>query len=261
MQNGTVEESTMVSIAASDTRHTGNAPAKKLGFGLVGSGKRTAVPSVFHEEEDDDAHKEKKMRPLVPIDYSTEELEAVQPTVPGAPSPNLAAAAEFAKRISNINPKEEKPDAERERSRRSNDKSSQRDRDRGDDNVNRTREENREKGLDRDRDREQGSDKLKTPDNNKLLTLKQLIDMIPKTKEELFAYEINWVIYDKVCNLTQATLQYTNNLNCGTFGIRNYMLDLQILGFRVFLLGRKGPYSLCNRIEILSLMASEPVQW
>lgn len=206
VQNGIGEESTISSIAASETRHTGNAPAKKLGFGLVGSGKRTAVPSVFHEEEDDDAHKDKKMRPLVPIDYSTEELQAVQPTVSGAPSPNLAAAAEFAKRISNFNPKEDKPDAERERSRRSNDKSSQRDRDRGDDNVNRTKDENREKNLDRDRDRDQGPDKSKTPDNKKLLSLKQLIDMIPKTKEELFSYEINWAVYDKVCNLTQVSV-------------------------------------------------------
>ena len=193
----------MASIGASDTRHTGNAPAKKLGFGLVGSGRRTAVPSVFHEEEDDDARNDKKMRPLVPLDYSTEELQAVQPTVPGAPPPNLAAAAEFAKRISNVNPKDDKPDADRERSRRS-DRSSQRDRDRerSDEDVNRTRDE-KARILDWERDREQGLDKLKTPDNKKLFSLKQLIDMIPKTKEELFSYEINWAVYDKVCNLTQ----------------------------------------------------------
>jgi RNA-binding protein 25 len=193
----------MASIGASDTRHTGNAPAKRLGFGLVGSGRRTAVPSVFHEEEDDDERKEKKMRPLVPLDYSTEELQAVQPTVPGAPPPNLAAAAEFAKRISNVNPKDDKPDADRERSRRS-DRSSQRDRDRerGDEDVSRTRDE-KARILDWERDREQGLDKLKTPDNKKLFSLKQLIDMIPKTKEELFSYEINWAVYDKVCNLTQ----------------------------------------------------------
>ncbi|XP_062159363.1 RNA-binding motif protein 25 isoform X3 [Alnus glutinosa] len=199
VQNGTGEESTMVSIGASDARHSGNAPAKKLGFGLVGSGKRTAVPSVFHEEEDDDARNDKKMRPLVPLDYSTEELEAVQPSVPDAQPPNLAAAAEFAKRISNVNPKDNKPDADRERSRRSNDKSSQRDRERGDEDVSRTRDENKARILDweRDRDREHGLDKLKTPDNKKLFSLKQLIDMIPKTKEELFSYEINWAVYDK----------------------------------------------------------------
>ncbi|WVZ11309.1 hypothetical protein V8G54_015839 [Vigna mungo] len=70
--NVTSDELTIVTTT--DTQ--GNAPTKKLGFGLVGSGKRTTVPSVFHEEEDDDAHKDKKMRPLVPIDYSTEELQA-----------------------------------------------------------------------------------------------------------------------------------------------------------------------------------------
>ncbi|XP_022725200.1 RNA-binding protein 25-like isoform X2 [Durio zibethinus] len=191
MQNGSVDESNMAFVAASDTRQSGNAPARKLGFGLVGSGKRTTVPSVFHEE-DDDAQKEKKMRPLVPIDYSTEELQAVQP---GAPPPNLVAAAEFAKRISNINPKEEKPDAERERSRRSYDKSG-RDKD-GYDEDNRTRDESKERMPVRDRDREHGQGKVKTTDNQKLLDAKQLIDMIPKTKEELFSYEINWDVYDQ----------------------------------------------------------------
>ncbi|XVE85055.1 hypothetical protein DITRI_Ditri17bG0061700 [Diplodiscus trichospermus] len=193
MQNGSVDESNMTFVAASDTRQSGNAPARKLGFGLVGSGKRTTVPSVFHEEEDDDAQKEKKMRPLVPIDYSTEEIQAVQP---GATPPNLVAAAEFAKRISNINPKEEKPDAEKERSRRSYDKSS-RDKDRNDEDSNRTRDESKEKIPDRNRDREHGQDKVKTTDNQKLLDAKQLIDMIPKTKEELFSYEINWDVYDQ----------------------------------------------------------------
>ncbi|KAF9592593.1 hypothetical protein IFM89_016044 [Coptis chinensis] len=38
--------------------------------------KRTAIPSIFHEEDEDDGDKDKKMRPLVPIDYSTEELQA-----------------------------------------------------------------------------------------------------------------------------------------------------------------------------------------
>ncbi|XVF84947.1 hypothetical protein PTKIN_Ptkin17bG0079900 [Pterospermum kingtungense] len=190
MQNGSVDESNMTSVAASDTRQSGNAPARKLGFGLVGSGKRTTVPSVFHEEEDDDTQREKKMRPLVPIDYSTEELQAVQP---GGTPPNLAAAAEFAKRISNINPKEEKPDAERERSRRSNDKSA-RDKERNDSDNSRSRDE---KIPDRERDRERGQDKVKTADKQKLMDAKQLIDMIPKTKEELFSYEINWDVYDQ----------------------------------------------------------------
>lgn len=201
MQNGSVDESNVAFVSASDTRQSGNAP-RKLGFGLVGSGKRTTVPSVFHEEEDDDAHKEKKMRPLVPIDYSTEELQAIQP---GAPAPNLVAAAEFAKRISNVNPKEEKPDAERERSRRSYDKSS-RDKDRNDEDS-RNRDESKEKIPDRDRDREHGQDKVKTTDNQKLLDAKQLIDMIPKTKEELFSYEINWNVYDQVIIFSHVLFQ------------------------------------------------------
>lgn len=183
------------SVAASDTRQDSNVSSKKLGFGLVGSGKRTAVPSVFKEEEDEDARKDKKMRPLVPIDYSTEELQAVQSTS-GAPSPNLAAAAEFAKRISGVS-KEEKPDAEKDRSRRSHDRSSLRDRGRNDDETNRSRDEGRKDNYARSRDREQGLDKAKTPDNQKLLDAKQLIDLIPKTKDELFAYEINWAVYDK----------------------------------------------------------------
>ncbi|XP_012085358.1 RNA-binding protein 25 isoform X2 [Jatropha curcas] len=196
LQNGTVDESTMASLAESDVRQSGNAPARKLGFGLVGSGKRAAVPSVFHEEDDDDAHKEKKMRPLVPIDYSTEELQAVQPTVSAAQPPNLAAAAEFVKRISNVTSKEEKPDVERERSKRSHDRSSQRDRDRNDEDINRIRDD-KDRILERDRNWEHGQEKVKTPDKQKLLDAKQLIDMIPKTKDELFSYEINWAVYDK----------------------------------------------------------------
>ncbi|GLT86435.1 hypothetical protein SLE2022_045760 [Rubroshorea leprosula] len=196
LQNGAVDESSLAFIAAADARQSGNAAGRKLGFGLVGSGKRTSVPSVFGEEEDDDAHKDKKMRPLVPIDYSTEELQATQPTVPGTTPPNLVAAAEFAKRISNNKPKEEKPDGERERSRRSHDKSS-RDKDHNDEDGSRTRDENKEKFAERGRDREHGLDKVKTTDNQKLLDAKQLIDMIPKTKEELFSHEINWDVYDK----------------------------------------------------------------
>ncbi|CAI0462550.1 unnamed protein product [Linum tenue] len=60
----------------------------------------------------------------------------------------------------------------------------------------RSREENREKSG-RDRDRDHGLDNVKTPDKQKLLDAKQLIDMIPKTKDELFSYEINWTVYDK----------------------------------------------------------------
>ncbi|XP_050208146.1 RNA-binding motif protein 25 isoform X2 [Mercurialis annua] len=198
LQNGTADESTMTSMAESDIQQSGNAPARKLGFGLVGSGKRTAVLSVFHEEDDDDAHKDKKMKPLVPIDYSTEELQAVQPAVSGAEPPNLAAAAEFAKRISNVTPKEQKLDMERERSRRSHDKSSHRDRDRdrdrNDDDAKRIRDD---KDKIPERDRSRVHEKAKTPDKLNILDAKQLIDMIPKTKDELFSHEINWVVYDK----------------------------------------------------------------
>ncbi|MCL7042784.1 hypothetical protein MKW94_010017 [Papaver nudicaule] len=202
MTNGNSgDDSSMLSVSASDNKQ-GNIPARKLGFGLVGSGKRTTVPSVFHEEDDDEANKDKKMRPLVPIDYSTEELQAVQPTAaPGAAPPNLAAAAEFAKRISSVNPKEERYEVERDRSRRSGDRLSHRerdrDRDRNDEESNHVRDETRDKTHDRDREREHGLNKLKTPENKKLLDAKQLIDMIPKTKEELFAYDINWDVYEK----------------------------------------------------------------
>lgn len=181
-------------------KQNSDAPSRKLGFGLVGSGKRTAVASVFREEEDENTE-DKKMRPLVPIDYSTEELQAVQTTV-SPTSANLVAAAEFAKLISGVNPKEEKPEMERDRNGRSNDRRSQRERDRNDDDNSRYRNESKEKmhyrGYEKERDRE---DKPRS-ENKKLLDAKQLIDMIPKTKEELFAYEINWAVYDKVTKIS-----------------------------------------------------------
>uniref|UniRef100_M1D213 RNA-binding region RNP-1 and Splicing factor PWI family member protein n=2 Tax=Solanum tuberosum TaxID=4113 RepID=M1D213_SOLTU len=191
-QNGTDEESVLAATAASDMRHNSNVPTKRLEFGLSGSGKRAAVPSFFNADEDEDTQKEKKMRPLVPIDYSADEQHMVQPSISEA-SPTTAA--EFAKRISNVNAKEERPDVEKERHRRTHDRSSQRDRDRHDEETNRTRDDSR--NLDHDRVREPRPDKVKTPDNQKLLDAKQLIDMIPKTKDELFSYEINWAIYDK----------------------------------------------------------------
>ncbi|KAJ4811056.1 RNA-binding protein 25 [Rhynchospora pubera] len=146
-----------------DVRQNTIPPTKRLGFGLFGLGRRTSVPSVFRAEEDEDVE-EKKMRPLVPIDYSAEELQAVQNDTTEAP-PNIAAATEFAKRISGANPKEEKL--------RSGDRSSHRE---------------------REKDREEKQPKSET---KKVLDAKQLIDMIPRTKEELFAYEVNWTIYDK----------------------------------------------------------------
>lgn len=183
-----VGDNSVIAMGASDVQANNNAPAKKLGFGLVGSGKRTAVHSVFYEEDDDDRDKEKKMRPLVPIDYSTEEMQAIQ-SPPGQSQPNLAAAAEFAKQLSTANMKEEKPESERERSRRSHDRSSQREKDRSSLDGNRVKDENRDKNLERGRER--------TTDNKKLLDAKQLIDMIPRTKEDLFSYEINWTLYDQ----------------------------------------------------------------
>ncbi|KAG0467605.1 hypothetical protein HPP92_019185 [Vanilla planifolia] len=107
-------------------------------------------------------------------------------------TPNIVAAAEFAKRIS-TNPKEEKPEPERERNGRSNDRLSRRDRERSDHENVYSRNEMKEKVHDKVIEREE---KMKS-ENRKLLDAKQLIDMIPKTKEELFAYEINWTIYDK----------------------------------------------------------------
>jgi RNA-binding protein 25 len=135
--------------------------AKKLGFGLSGLGRRTSVPSVFQAEEDEDIE-DKKMRPLIPIDY-TEELRAVQNGITEAPS-HIAAATEFAKRTSGVNPKEE--------NLRSGDRSNH-------------------------REREDREEKQPTSETQKVLDAKQLIDMIPRTKEELFAYEVNWTVYDK----------------------------------------------------------------
>lgn len=170
----------------SEAKHGNNISSRKLGFGLIGSGKRTSVPSVFHEEDDEDVDKDKKMRPLVPIDYSTEELQAVHANMSATPS-NLVAAAEFAKHLSGSNKKEEKTESERDRSRRN----SERQRDRGDNESKHSRNESRDRLHDRD-------DKPRISENKKLLDAKQLIDMIPKTKEELFSYEINWIVYDKV---------------------------------------------------------------
>ncbi|KAK6922170.1 RNA recognition motif domain [Dillenia turbinata] len=203
MQNGNGDESTMASVAVSDAHQGNSIPGKKLGFGLVGSGKRAAVHSVFNDDEDEDAQKDKKMRPLVPIDYSTEELQAVQATNSGTTPPNFAAAVEYAKRISNTNIKEDnKPDPEKERTRRPHERSIHHERsthrDRNTEDANRARDDKKEKNLDGDRDREHRQDKLKTTDNKKLLDAKQLIDMIPKTKDELFSYEINWAVYDKI---------------------------------------------------------------
>ncbi|KAG2583847.1 RNA-binding protein 25-like isoform X3 [Panicum virgatum] len=167
------DETSMAPGQIPDTKQNSNVPAKKLGFGLVGLGKRTSVPSVF-AEEDDENNVDKSIRPLVPIDYSNEELQAVQANSSGGS--NVAAAAEFAKRISVSTSKEEKTEAEKDRNRRSSEA--------------RVNDERREKIHDREKEKPKS-------ENKKILDAKQLIDMIPRTKEELFAYDINWAIYDK----------------------------------------------------------------
>jgi RNA-binding protein 25 len=170
---GKENNSEEISMVPSHTKQNNNVPVKKLGFGLIGLGKRTSVPSVF-AEEDDENNVDKSIRPLVPIDYN-EELQAVQAN--SSTGANVAAAAEFAKRISVSNSKEEKADTEKDRNRRSSE--------------GRPSDERREKLHDREKDKSKS-------ENKKILDAKQLIDMIPRTKEELFAYDINWVIYDKV---------------------------------------------------------------
>ncbi|KAF7095838.1 hypothetical protein CFC21_097902 [Triticum aestivum] len=181
------DEASMVPGQILDIKQNSNAPAKKLGFGLIGSGKRTSVPSVFAEEDDDD-NKDKRIRPLVPIDYSTEELQAVEADSYSDQPNNIVAAAEFAKRILVSNQKEEQP--ETERSRRAIDRSTLRDKSRNDEDGARLGDDRREMMHDRDNDKP----KL---ENKKVLDAKQLIDMIPRTKEELFSYDINWAIYEK----------------------------------------------------------------
>ncbi|KAK9675557.1 hypothetical protein RND81_11G015000 [Saponaria officinalis] len=164
LENGKTDEPMTTSDSPTDVKTSSNAPTKRLGFGLVGSGKRTNVPSVFHEEEDEDAQNDKKMRPLVPIDYSTEDTQAAGNTNDGQPP-----ASESGKRP---NPQEVKSGLEKEKSRRSHDRSSHRERD-------------------RDHDADNAS---RAP---KIMDAKQLIDMIPKTKDDLFSYEINWGVYDE----------------------------------------------------------------
>ncbi|KAH9303952.1 hypothetical protein KI387_008356 [Taxus chinensis] len=198
------DEVTMEQTLGTDSRQNSSAPIRKLGFGLIGSGKRAAVPSVFHQEDDEDMPKEKKMRPLVPIDYSAEEMQAVSANPSSGTASNLAAAAEFAKRISTLGPKEERVEFERDRHRKQSDRSGQKERESNrNDDKNRNREESNDRSRDRDRTREKHHDrdhnveKSKAPESNKLLDVRQLIDTIPKTKEELFAYNIDWAIYDK----------------------------------------------------------------
>ena len=177
----------------------------------MGSGRRAAVPSVFTQEDEETAPDANKLRKLVPIDYSAEEMQVVA-TVPSVPVPppagvglahNLAAAAEFAKSLTSLSSGKDEND--KDRSRRSRDKTNDRDRSRKEKERDREREKEKEKDRDRDRerDRERSRDQpskteSKVPETKKIVDAKQLIDTIPKTKEELFNYPVNWIIYDTV---------------------------------------------------------------
>ncbi|KAJ7558136.1 hypothetical protein O6H91_04G025800 [Diphasiastrum complanatum] len=199
--------------------NAGSAP-RKFEFGIIGSGRRACVPSVFHQEDEYDTSKDHKLRPLVPIDYSAEELPAMPPNPKSSSklAPNLVAAAEFAKSLSNIGnttspaKDDKKNEGGRDKSRRLIDKlsdRSRRDRDREIDrdhvrskDWNREKEKLKQKDKEKDReakgrDREPSLEKARLPENKNILDAKQLIDTIPKTKEELFAYPVNWSIYDK----------------------------------------------------------------
>lgn len=203
---------------------------RKLGFGIMGSGKRTTVTSVFHQEDEEEKTEDRRLRPLVPIDYSAEEMEAVAVSTPAtvsspAVASNLAAAAEFAKSLSNLSSintstkENKKEDGDRDRSRRKRDrpaeretprkeKNRDRDRDRERDREREDRERDRDwerekKDLDKEREKER-VEKTKVPEVKKILNAKQLIDTIPKTKEELFAYPVDWLIYDRVSCIDSA---------------------------------------------------------
>jgi RNA-binding protein 25 len=170
---------------------------KKLGFGLMGAGKRAVVPSVFTKEDEEDIPKDRGLRQLVPIEYTAEEMEAVtkSSTTVGLP-PNLAAAAEFAKSLSKLATKEEPESDKRGRQGEKSKERSQREEDRSKDerSKDRGRDEDREKGKHRHSD----GGREKEQSGPAKLDAKQLIDTIPKTKEELFGYKIDWKIYDQV---------------------------------------------------------------
>jgi RNA-binding protein 25 len=105
---------------------------------------------------------------------------------------NLAAATEFVKSLALM--PTAKADGDRERSRRSREKSGEREKTR--------RDKDRDKEKDRDRDAKRVTEtEPKAPGAKKVVDAKQLIDTIPKTKEELFGYPVDWLIYDKVISL------------------------------------------------------------
>ena len=195
-----------------DVKPSSSPAPRKLGFGLLGSGRRTAVPSVFTQDDEEATPDANKLRTLVPIDYSAEEMQVVA-AVPSAPAPppsggglahNLAAAAEFAKSLSLSSGKD---DNDKDRSRRSRDRTNDRDRSRKEKERDRDRDREKEKDRDRERERDRERDRsskpeAKVPETKKIVDAKQLIDTIPKTKEELFNFPVDWNTYDMVMSLT-----------------------------------------------------------
>lgn len=180
-----------------DEKRTSSPPLKKLGFGLIGSGKRAVVPSLFHQEDEEEEPKERGVRELVPIDYTAEEMQAVSSlkmnTSVGNAAPNLAAAAEFAKSLSNLGhiATKEELDTDHGKGRRQSEKTKSKDRERV------SRDET-DRSRDRDKDKHRQVDGGREKDHSVAkLDTKQLIDTIPKTKEDLFAYRIDWKIYDQ----------------------------------------------------------------
>lgn len=184
------EEMSIVPGVVSDKQ---NSSARVGPFGLIGSRKLTFVQAVFDEEDNNDTV-EKRVRPLMPIDYSTEELQSVQGNSSTGP-PNFVATAEFARHISVSNSRVERSEG-KDRSGRRRDKSrtSERDTERNEKYGAQVVNEKRKEIHDQEKDR-QGTSKS---EDKKTLDAKQLLATVPKTKEELFACDVNWAIYDKV---------------------------------------------------------------
>ena len=208
----------MVASNDNDVKPSSSAGTRKVGFGLMGSGRRTAVPSVFNQEDEEETLDVNKLRRLVPIDYSAEEMQVVAPPTSSAPvvqsssvglANNLAAAAEFAKSLSLMSGKDA---GQKDKSRKSREKNSDRDKSRKEKERDRDRDRDKEKVRDRDRERDRervSKTEPKIPEIKKIVDAKQLIDTIPKTKEELFAYPVDWNIYDKVsCALAASWVSY-----------------------------------------------------
>jgi hypothetical protein len=183
-------------------------------------GKKRLAASVFGGEEDE--HKEARSRPLVPIEYTPEELAAAKaaaaakalaaekeraspkpvprqpsPALPQAPAlpPNLAAAAEFAKSLGKGGEAKAPGKGGEEKRKREE-----------------GRRGEKEQGREKERSRDKGGVKL--------LDTKQLIDSIPKTKAELFAHPVEWSIFDSV--------SWSSAVGCLT------AVEVQVLGLSNF---------------------------